>query len=478
MLPARGALVRPRRLDEAACFLLNEPYDDAPHAARAAAAAVRGTGNGDDAEKVAEVEEEEEERGERGGWRRLGGGGAADSSSGRCRSAGGADDAALYDAEGRDIGGEPKAGGGSDVEGGGRKEEPSARPPSFCFKPRRLCCPSVRPPARPSVAVAVCLEASCRSLQGREVTRQSVYRCPLPRQASSTACELPSARSRQTRTRCAVRSLGLSFRVSLVLPFSLASRPSVVAGVGCRAELFGLTRAWMASSSVGRGDTNALSPPDRLAVFYKLVAKKVIASVLSRHARAVELSAEAATQAEALFADDSLVVASLRMDGNQSLNSIAIRAIGAEGETYAHQSWALLLSAIPILQRRLESNTLLPGTIREEEMAYNAHEQAVCLKAKNKPVPSPAVLRAWASTMGYNTLLDVMFRGLDFLPCPWWPAAQRRSVQSFVLQGLDAIPLTAGVAHTIAHEAHVVAKIERRMNPRDYDPAFCAAVLR
>ena len=40
-----------------------------------------------------------------------------------------------------------------------------------------------------------------------------------------------------------------------------------------------------------RRGTRAPPPPDRLAVFYKLVDKKVIADVLCRHARAVELAA-------------------------------------------------------------------------------------------------------------------------------------------------------------------------------------------
>ena len=128
------------------------------------------------------------------------------------------------------------------------------------------------------------------------------------------------------------------------------------------------------ASSVGRGVSSAPPPPDRLAVFYKLVDKKLIACVLSRFARAVELAAEAAMQAEALFADDSLVLARLRMDGSIELKNIACQASGAERRAYARQSWALLLSAIPILVRRLESDTLLPGTIREEELNYKAHE--------------------------------------------------------------------------------------------------------
>ena len=104
------------------------------------------------------------------------------------------------------------------------------------------------------------------------------------------------------------------------------------------AELFDLTRAWMASSSVGRGAASAPPPPDRLAVFYKLVDKKVVADVLCRDARAVELAAEAAAQAEALFPNDSLVVARLRMHGSESLSNIASQANGAEKSAFLRQS--------------------------------------------------------------------------------------------------------------------------------------------
>ena len=235
----------------------------------------------------------------------------------------------------------------------------------------------------------------------------------------------------------------------------------------------------MASSSAGRGTAGgAPPPPDRLAVFYKLVDKKMIAGVLSRHARIVELAATAASQAEALFTHDSLVVARLRMEGSESLNSIACDASGAEQVAFARQSWELLLSTIAILLRRLESNTLLPGTIREEELDYTVYQHAAGFKATNEPVPPLAELRIRASTMGYETVLMAMHRGLDYLPFPWWPAVQKRSVESFVFQGLDAVPRTAGVAHGIDAEDRVVAMLERRMNPRDYNPAFCAAVLR
>ena len=62
---------------------------------------------------------------------------------------------------------------------------------------------------------------------------------------------------------------------------------------------------------------------------------------------------------------------------------------------------------------------------------------------------------------------------------PWWPAAQKTTVESFVLQGLDVIPLTAGIpARLVTGEKYLVSFFEKDMNPRDYRPAFCAAVLR
>ena len=84
----------------------------------------------------------------------------------------------------------------------------------------------------------------------------------------------------------------------------------------------------------------------------------------------------------------------------------------------------------------------------------------------------------WGSTMGYSILLAAMHRGVDLLHLPLWPTAQKRSVELFVLQGLDVIPRTAGVAHTTAGEDHLVDIIETHMNPRYYDRVFLAAVRR
>ena len=73
--------------------------------------------------------------------------------------------------------------------------------------------------------------------------------------------------------------------------FRIISRLAFLGRGACRAELFGLTLTLMASSYVAGAAVGAPPPLDRLAVFYKLVDKQVIACVLCRHARAVELAA-------------------------------------------------------------------------------------------------------------------------------------------------------------------------------------------
>ena len=235
----------------------------------------------------------------------------------------------------------------------------------------------------------------------------------------------------------------------------------------------------MASSSVERGATRAPPPADKLPSLYKLVDKQVIAAAFGRHARDAELSASAAVEAEALFGgDDSLVVANLRMSESRALINLASVASGADQDAFARRSWDALLSLIPLLLRRLEANTLLPGTVREEELDYTVHLQIAVKTAQKKLLPSPAALRVVASTIGYDTLVTAIYRGLDLLQLQFVPAAQKRNVESFVLQGLDVIPLTVGIQTGIQIEDAFVSMIEKSMNPQNYEPNFYAAVLR
>ena len=238
----------------------------------------------------------------------------------------------------------------------------------------------------------------------------------------------------------------------------------------------------MASPSSQRGAARAPPPPDQLTAFYKLVDKHVIAGHFVREARDAELSAQAAVHAEALFGDDSLVAARLRLGEFESLanmRNIAGEASGAEREALFKKSWAALVSVVPLLLRRAEANTLLPGTIREEELDYEAHVQAVLFKLTNQPNPPPAALRAAVCAMGYNILLRAMCRSLNLLPEPLLSAAQKRLVESFVLQGLGVIPRTAGIPENwIAGEDRLVAILEEEKDLRFLEPTFRAALLR
>ena len=218
----------------------------------------------------------------------------------------------------------------------------------------------------------------------------------------------------------------LLLRVATVFPLALAQHqlpPSSF--LALQPPCSGRSRVAMALE----GGATRAPPPDQLATFYKLLDKKVIAGVLFRHARNAELSALASVQGEALFGEDSLVVAYLRYSESEALAGLCMAASGTEQEALLRRSWAVLVSLIPLLLRRLEADTLLPGTIREEEVVYDAHVHAAVRKAMNEPVPPPAVLRGWASTMSYTSLLMTIYRSLDLLALPLWPATQRRMVR-------------------------------------------------
>ena len=80
--------------------------------------------------------------------------------------------------------------------------------------------------------------------------------------------------------------------------------------------------------------------------------------------------------------------------------------------------------------------------------------------------------------MGYTVLLDAMYNSLALLPLPLWPAAQKRMVEKFVLQGLDIILLTAGIpAHLIAGKERLVdgreAGEERLVDDREGNGPAC-----
>ena len=139
---------------------------------------------------------------------------------------------------------------------------------------------------------------------------------------------------------------------------------------------------------------------------------------------------------------------------------------------------SILVPVHALLLRRLDTNTLLPGTNKDEEVTYCERLQAFTSKASDKPVPSEAVLQGMGVLFGYNTLIGAVFITLALLhelrrsTLPW------ESAHSLVLTALDAIPQTATMRNRSQIEAALVAMIEKDMNPQRFEPSFCAAVLR
>ena len=220
--------------------------------------------------------------------------------------------------------------------------------------------------------------------------------------------------------------------------------------------------------------------PEEVASFYALVEKRVRAEVLSRDARCAELSERAAKQAERLWGEkNSLVVADLRVSEAIALRGMADASTStSEKEALLQSEWAILVPVHALLLRRLADNTLLPGTNKEEEVAYCARSQAFTYKARDKPVPGTAVLQAFGVLLGYTTLLDAVFLTLALLNELRGSGLPRESAHSFVLTALDAIPRTATMQTRSASEEALVAMIETNMTPQNFEPSFCAAVLR
>ena len=150
----------------------------------------------------------------------------------------------------------------------------------------------------------------------------------------------------------------------------------------------------------------------------------------------------------------------------------------SEKEALGRRAWAILVPVHVLLLRRLADNTLLPGTNTEEEETYFARSLAFMYKAVDKPVPSEAALQAGGVVLGYEALLNAVFQTLALLSYLRGSGLPRESAHAFVLTALGAIPRTAALQKPLGIEANLVAMMETYMKPQNFEPSFCAAVLR
>ena len=185
-----------------------------------------------------------------------------------------------------------------------------------------------------------------------------------------------------------------------------------------------------------------------------------------------------ARYAARLWGDNSLVEAQLRVTEAACLREVA-RASTSSSEqvTLCRRARTILLPVHALLLRRLADNTLLPGTIKEEEVTYCARRQAFVRKASDKPVLSEAVLQDAGVTLGYTTLLDAVFQTLASLMELREFELLRESAQAFVLTALDAIPRASTMRSRLQSEEALVSLMETYMKPQNYDPSFCASQM-
>ena len=180
-----------------------------------------------------------------------------------------------------------------------------------------------------------------------------------------------------------------------------------------------------------------------------------------------------------MWGNNSLIVADLRMGEAVALREVAFASSStSEKEALRRRAWAILVPVHALLLRRLADNTLLPGTIKVEEVTYDARLQAFVRKAADKPPLSDAALHSLGVSFGYKTLIKVASCTLALLIELRGSGLLQESAHAFVLTALDAIPRTATTHTRMESEANLVAIMETHIKPQNFEPSFCAAVLR
>jgi len=142
-----------------------------------------------------------------------------------------------------------------------------------------------------------------------------------------------------------------------------------------------------------------------------------------RHARAAELYGRAVEHAVAAgVQSDSLILASLRLYRGMELFSLALDETGINATSAIAlytEAWAIVCEVMRVLSARDQAGTLLPGTLRAEEVAYADASQHAMLRFVSAELPqeetSGTQLKYEASLWGYNHLMLCAQLALGYL---------------------------------------------------------------
>jgi hypothetical protein len=212
-----------------------------------------------------------------------------------------------------------------------------------------------------------------------------------------------------------------------------------------------------------------------------------------RWARSAELYARAATLASASAPPDSLVLVDLRLRRALTQMDQARASGAADAAPLCADAAAAAAAAAVTLTARADAGTLLPGALREDELAYTRGAVRVELLVENAHRTDDAryvaLLQADAPLLGYECALRTALLLLGRLlpgqtPLPALPAADAAAAHAFVLRALALMrevshshtrALVLGAEVRLAHLMTQLCSPERAASMRGPDALLDAA---
>ena len=200
--------------------------------------------------------------------------------------------------------------------------------------------------------------------------------------------------------------------------------------------------------------------PESLPEVMTLVASAYMAMHKQRFARAAELFGRAAARTVAAGAPpDSLVLASLRVTRSNALEALSqVPASAAEAPALSAEAYATVREVTRTVCARADAGTLLPGTLRADELAFGRARVVAKLRAQFPEKLGNAAFvanaTANASLLGYATALECVAATVARLELTatkvWLPplaGSELDAAQAFLLR---ATALVTQVRHDFA----------------------------
>ena len=173
------------------------------------------------------------------------------------------------------------------------------------------------------------------------------------------------------------------------------------------------------------------------AALDRLVERALVAVMSGRSAFAASMWKRAAAAAIVLYGDDTLVAARCTLHQAISLCSQAgLEASPVDFAALHAEAWELVSSVLPLVSRRMDDDTLLPGRCTKDEVEFFKRLTLAKHAAENSPRPSARRLQLIGFGVGYTVALYAAYRVLYHSvlgPRPPPP------IYAFVLRAVDMV---------------------------------------